>query len=498
MNKRQFFIGILLASFLGALVALGGFSLFMKQQSPGQPYAQTTNFRFSKYLEDSAVVVPEGLNFVYAAEKVRPAVVHIKTEYGESSALRKNDNQQPLDDLFKDFFGDESPRRMNPGPSRASGSGVILSQDGYIVTNNHVIDNADKIEVVLDDKRRYYGKVVGVDPTTDLALIKIEEKGLPFVQFGNSEKLKVGEWVLAIGNPYNLTSTVTAGIVSALSRNINILRTEEGTAGIEAFIQTDAAVNPGNSGGALVDLKGNLVGINTAILGGYTGSYTGYSFAVPSSLAKKVMDDLLKYGEVQRGLLGVHIDDIDPDFAEKNNLGRNDGVYVKNVTAQSGAQDAGLKEGDIIIKVDDKNIHTVSELQQTVAIHKPGDKLKVVFVRGGKEKEAVVTLKNTKNNTQLVKKSLPAESKLGAELSEITDKEKAKLNLSYGIKVNKVKGGVFEESGVKPGFIITKINHRSVKSTKEVEALINSSDGRVFVEGVYPDGDERWYVFEIK
>jgi serine protease Do len=501
MNKKQFIVGIILAAFLGAVLAIGGFSFFIKQQMPSAtPQAQTTSFKFSKYVPDSTVIVPEGLNFVSAAEKVRPTVVHIKTTYNGSTSQQGQNFSSPFDDLFKDFFEDGnggSNPQLRQAPQKASGSGVILSHDGYIITNNHVIEEADKIEVVLEDKRRYFAKVIGTDPSTDLALIKIEEKNLPFASFGNSDNLKVGEWVLAIGNPFNLTSTVTAGIVSALSRNIDIIRREDNS-GIEAFIQTDAAVNPGNSGGALVDLKGNLIGINTAILGGYTGSYTGYSFAIPSTLARKVMDDLLKYGAVQRGLLGIQIRDIDPDFAEENKLSRNDGVYVIEPTPGGGAEEAGIKKGDIVIKVDDRSVQTVSQLQQNVAIHRPGDKVKVTVLRDGKEKEMAVTLKNAKGNTQLVKRTEPASNKLGADLLELTSQEKAKLKLNYGVKVSKVDNGIFEEAGVKPGFIITKVQSRPVKSGKDVEAIIRNSEGRVLIEGVYPNGEEGYYVLMVK
>jgi serine protease Do len=503
MNKKQFFAGILLAAFLGAIIALGGYSYFVKPQLPSlQPEAKTTNFKLSSYSLDSSVAIPEGLNFVYAAEKVRPTVVHIKTTYTGSGAQGNQNYSNPFDDLFRDFFedgqgGGSNPRRLQPSPQKASGSGVILSHDGYIITNNHVIDEADKIEVVLDDKRRYFAKVIGTDPSTDLALIKIEEKDLPYATFGNSDNLKIGEWVLAIGNPFNLTSTVTAGIVSALSRNIDIIRREDNS-GIEAFIQTDAAVNPGNSGGALVDLRGNLIGINTAILGGYSGSYTGYSFAIPSVLARKVMDDLLKYGAVQRGLLGIQIRDIDPDFAEENKLSRNDGVYVIEPTSGGGAEEAGIKKGDIVIKVDNKAIHTVSQLQQSVAIHRPGDKVKVTVLRDGKEKDLTITLKNSSGNTQLVKKTEATSNSLGADLVEITSQDKTKLKLNYGVKVNGLKDGIFEEAGVKQGFVITKVQSRPVKTGKEVESIIRNSSGRVLIEGVYPNGEEGYYVLQVK
>jgi len=503
MNKKQFFVGIVLAAFLGAVLAIGGFSYFVKAQLPSAtPQAQTTSFKLSKYVPDSTVVVPEGLDFVGAAEKVSPTVVHIKTTYSGTTTQDGQNFSNPFDDLFKDFFDDgagggSNQRQMKPSPQKASGSGVILSHDGYIITNNHVIDEADKIEVVLEDKRRYYAKVIGTDPSTDLALIKIEEKGLPFATFGNSDNLRVGEWVLAIGNPFNLTSTVTAGIVSALSRNIDIIRREDNS-GIEAFIQTDAAVNPGNSGGALVDVKGNLIGINTAILGGYTGSYTGYSFAIPSVLARKVMDDLLKYGAVQRGLLGIQIRDIDPDFAEENKLSRNDGVYVIEPTPGGGAGEAGIKKGDIVVKVDGKTVHTVSQLQQNVAIHRPGDKVKVTVLREGKEKELAVTLKNAKGNTQLVKSVEPSTSKLGADFVEITSQEKAKLDLTNGVKVSKVDKGILEEAGVKQGFIITKVQSRPVKTGKDIETIIRNSNGRILLEGVYPNGEEGYYVLRVK
>ena len=317
MTKKNFFLGLLAASVLGAAAALGGYKILFKE-TRYDTFDDKQNVRFANYAGD--VVVPEGLNFVYAAEAATPAVVHVRTMYerGKDQSEARGFEDSPFGDMFKDFFGGQG-NIAPPQPMAGSGSGVIISDDGYIVTNNHVVGDADKIQVVLNDRRSYEAKVIGTDPNTDLALIKIEEKNLPFLKFGDSDKLKIGEWVLAVGNPFDLTSTVTAGIVSAKARNINILAREGNQYAIESFIQTDAAVNPGNSGGALVNLKGELVGINSAIAT-RTGTFNGYSFAVPSDLTKKVMDDLLKYGEVQRGLLGVSIRTVDADLAKEKRL----------------------------------------------------------------------------------------------------------------------------------------------------------------------------------
>ncbi len=312
--------------------------------------------------------------------------MHIKTRLTvpNTPALGEEAGEDP----FRDFHS--SPFH-NPGPRESAGSGVVISPDGYIITNNHVIEKAKWIEVILDDKRTYVGTVIGTDPTTDLALVKIEEEDLPFAVYGNSDHLKVGEWVLAVGNPFDLTSTVTAGIVSAKGRNINILRTEDNMQ-VESFIQTDAAVNPGNSGGALVNLKGELIGINTAIAT-QSGISQGYSFAVPVSLARKVMEDLLKFGTVQRALLGVRIDDINAQLAQDKGIDYIRGVFVQDVNENSAAYEAGIKSGDVILKIDDREVNSTSELQSYVATFHPGDKIDITYNRKGRVNTAPGRLK---------------------------------------------------------------------------------------------------------
>lgn len=323
-------------------------------------------------------------DFTAAAELSVNAVVHVKTTY----SIR----QTTSDPLLEFFFG--RPLQQEQRVQQASGSGVIISEDGYIVTNNHVIDKARNIEVVLNDKRTYPATLVGTDPNTDIALLKIEDTGLPWIAFGNSDSLRVGEWVLAVGNPFNLTSTVTAGIVSAKARSINIISSDMK---IESFIQTDAAVNPGNSGGALVNTRGELVGINTAIAS-QTGSYTGYSFAVPVTIVNKVVSDLKLYGTVQRGLMGVQIADITAEMKDRLNLTTMQGVYVGNVIQGSAADKAGLQTGDVIISIDDKIIDGTAQLQETVGQHKPGDVIQVQYIRNGQTRQTTLQLQAMRTN----------------------------------------------------------------------------------------------------
>jgi Do/DeqQ family serine protease len=494
MSKTQFILGLLLASVLGGFIALAGFRFFNEDRKE-ESFEQKQNVRFSSYFADTSFTVPEGLNFIYAAERVRPAVVHIKTSY-EATAYGKSEDED-LEGLFKDFHGSPFGGQFgNPGPRESAGSGVIISADGYIATNNHVVEDARKIRVILDDKRSYEGTVVGTDPTTDLALVKIEAKDLPFIHYGDSDNLKVGEWVLAIGNPFDLTSTVTAGIVSAKGRNINILRDKNGMQ-IESFIQTDAAVNPGNSGGALVDLKGKLVGINTAIATN-TRFSQGYSFAVPVTLIKKVMDDLLKYGEVQRALLGVKIrQDIDADFAREKGLTSLKGVYVDEVNEGSAAQQAGMKTGDVIKKINDIEVNTSAELQGLVATYRPGDKVKVTYERNGKEMNTNVVLKDSMGRTTVVKREIEKrESILGAELEPVAADEKRKLNIENGVRITRLGSGKIKDAGISEGFIITHVDKKSVKSAADVTKAIKNIKGPFLIEGVYPDGTKAYRAVE--
>ncbi|MDX5421792.1 MAG: Do family serine endopeptidase [Hymenobacteraceae bacterium] len=492
MKTKQFIVGLTLSAMLGGGVAVGSYKL-LEEDAPANTNAeQYPTVRYTSDMRSSNVVVPEGLNFIKAAQVTTPAVVHVMTEYSVRSSDRYS---SPMDPFLREFFGDGFGQRVPRSPQMGSGSGVIVASNGYIVTNNHVIDKADKIEVVLDDKRKFEATLVGTDPTTDIALLKINADKLPTVRYGNSDELQVGEWVLAVGNPMNLTSTVTAGIVSAKGRNINILRTSQNRdMSIESFIQTDAAVNPGNSGGALVNLNGDLVGINTAIAS-QTGSFAGYSFAVPSAIVSKVVDDLLKYGEVQRALLGATIQEIDASFAKENNIKTLSGVYIAGVEENSGAQEAGLKQGDVITAVNGVTVGKSSQLLEQIARYRPGDKVKVTYLRDNKERTANVTLKNLNNSTELVKRSnAKAITFDGATFEPVSRQEMSKLGINGGAKITDVRSSKFRDTGMKDGFIITRIDKYPVNEPADVEKHLKNFDGGVvYIEGVYPDGLKAYY-----
>ncbi len=440
-----------------------------------------------------------GSDFTMASRLVRPAVVHIQTKYGRSKGRLLDRFRQEESEDMEGLFGqpDEGYRNFHNfegQPAEASGSGVIISDDGYIVTNNHVISQASEITVVLDDKRRYKAKLVGADPTTDLALLRVEGRDLPFVRYGNSDSLQIGEWVLAIGNPFELTSTVTAGIVSAKARNINILGRDN--MAVESFIQTDAAVNPGNSGGALVNLRGELIGINTAIASS-TGTYAGYSFAVPVTLVKKVMDDLLRYGEVQRALLGVSIRDVDAELAEEKSIPDTRGVYVAGVLERGAAGNAGIQEGDVILKVNGIEVNSVSALQEYVARYRPGDKLKLTYERGSHMRETQLVLRNAAGSDKIAKAEprrpveVPA---LGATLLTSSTALRAVLGVENGVEVVELaEGSILEAAGMQTGFVMLYIDKKPVRKPKDVETILKNSKGGVLIEGMYPDGRRAYY-----
>ncbi|MCC5928976.1 MAG: Do family serine endopeptidase [Cyclobacteriaceae bacterium] len=492
MNTKHFFAGVFFAAILGGLVAIGVYKLTVKEQGvPYQTIEEQQNYRFTtNFLEDtSRFVVPEGLNFVYAAEMTTPGVVHIKSTL-KSSAPEGYSGRNPFEDMLRDFFGDvPRDRRGGSRPSRSFGSGVIITPDGYIVTNNHVIENADEMEVTLNDNRTYKAKLIGNDPNTDLALIKIDEKDLQFIRFGDSDVVKVGEWVLAVGNPFDLTSTVTAGIVSAKARNINIIRGRE--YGIESFIQTDAAVNPGNSGGALVNLKGQLIGINTAIATP-TGSYAGYSFAVPVSIVKKVVEDLKEFGVVQRALLGVGIANVNDPRLKEREIKELQGVYVMSVNPESAADKAGIKEGDIITEVNNIRVNTVAELQDQIARYRPGDKVSVNYRRGGKDKKVDIVLKNMMNEVKVVQRneSIAIE---GGTFANLTDDEKKKYKLDGGVKLEELGDGKWKNAGIRKGYIITSIDKAPVENVNDLVTILRNKSGGVLIAGIYPDGEEAYY-----
>ena len=428
------------------------------------------------------------IDFRAAAEQTVHAVVHIKTKFT---------SQQTYYDPFQGFFGGGSGMQIVPKEQESSGSGVIISNDGYIVTNFHVVQNAEKIEVTLNDKRTYEAELVGTDPNTDLAVLRVQEKGLPFIAYGNSDDVKVGEWVLAVGNPFNLTSTVTAGIVSAKARNINIISGNgSGSGAVESFIQTDAAVNPGNSGGALVNTLGQLVGINSAIATS-TGSFSGYSFAIPVNLVRKVVVDLVEFGTVQRGYLGVNIKDVDAQLVKEQKLDKLNGVYVVEVLADGAAASAGLDGGDVIIKVGEIFVNNVSELQEQVNNFRPGDKVVVTYVRDSKEKIVNVILKNKNNGAELLKKedkSMDVES-LGAVFETIAPEDMKRLNISNGLRVSKLGSGKLRNSGIREGFIITSVDKNKVSSPDELKKILDNKKGGILIEGLYPNGSRAYYAF---
>jgi Do/DeqQ family serine protease len=419
-------------------------------------------------------------DFIDAAASTVHAVVHIKAELKQRNQVYNS---------FFDIFNNR-PRYYDRSYF-ATGSGVIISDDGYIVTNNHVVQNAFRLEVTLNDKRTYEAEVIGTDPSTDLALIKIHDDHFPYLDFGNSDNVRVGEWVLAVGNPFNLTSTVTAGIVSAKARNINILGSNSA---IESFIQTDAAVNPGNSGGALVNSLGQLIGINAAIASN-TGSYAGYSFAIPSNLVKKVIFDLKDYGETQRAYLGIKYAEIDAQLAELRGLDSIRGISVEGVFDNSAADKAGIEPGDIIIKIDGKVINSQSELTETLGIKHPGDKVNIVVVRDNIPIVKEVILENGSGSTALFKRNRI--EIIGATFETLSADELAKLDLDNGFRIKNIKNGILKSAGIREGFIITEVNNHPVRSLDELQELIRNNRGGILIEGMYENGRRAYYGFGL-
>ncbi|WP_044175279.1 Do family serine endopeptidase [Flectobacillus major] len=481
---------------LSSATTLGAYKLFLEKSSSDAVFSDTPS-AFTRMVSDRSGAPAGSLSeFTFAAEKATPAVVHIKTK------MTRQVSRQMIDP-FEDFFGGFGDfggggRRRQPEAQEASGSGVIISADGYIVTNNHVVQDADEVSVILNDKRELKAKVISTDPSTDIAVIQVKASGLPFLTFGDSDALRVGEWVLAVGNPFNLESTVTAGIVSAKGRQNIIDRDKEGVSPLESFIQTDAAVNPGNSGGALVNLKGELIGINTAIYS-RTGQFAGYSFAVPVSIVKKVSADLIKYGNVQRGYLGVSIIDVSAKVAEEKDLKVNEGVYVSGFAGSSSAQAAGLKVNDVIVKVDGVETKSSSKLMELVGRKRPGETVVVTVNRDGTLKDFNVVLKNKDGNTNIVKGEATAavitSEYLGATIANLTEAEKSKLKLTGGVKLTEVNPeGRLGYQGIEKGLIISKIDDKAVKDAKEANDLLQNRKGRVKIEGLDLSGTRYFYV----
>lgn len=451
----------------------------------------------------SPAMPAQPVDLTFAAEKALPAVVHIR--YVQNSKVQTVEVQSdPFSDFFDDFFG--SPGRGNGGtqkrqvqtPKReATGSGVIISADGYIVTNNHVVEGADQLTVTLNDNREFSARIIGTDKSTDLALIKIDGKNLPTLPIGDSDKLKVGEWVLAVGNPFNLNSTVTAGIVSAKARTL-------GGNPIESFIQTDAAINQGNSGGALVNTQGELVGIN-AMLYSQTGSYSGYGFAIPTTIMNKVVADIKQYGSVQRAVMGIKGGDVrvyldmEKEKGKEHDLGTNDGIYVESVEDGGAGSAVGLKSGDVIVAADGRKLTKMAELQELLSGKKPGDKITITYLRNKKKTTATATLKNAQGNTKVMKSA--DLDILGGNFKEINDEQKRQLNINSGLEVIRVNNGALKDAGVAKGFIIQKVNEQIIKSTDDLQKAVKeastSKDPVLYIQGIYPTGKKAYFAVVV-
>ena len=422
----------------------------------------------------------EADDFVEAAENTVDAVVHIKTEI----ISKGNSYYDFFGSLLEQLYGGQM--QLPDNVSVGYGSGVVISPDGYIVTNNHVVEGANKIEVTFNNKHKKNATIIGTDPSTDLALIKVDDGDYEYITFADSDKVKVGEWVLAVGNPFNLASTVTAGIVSAKARNINILGDRSA---IESFIQTDAAINPGNSGGALVNMDGELIGINAAIAS-RTGSYEGYSFAIPSNIVKKVVEDFLQYGSLQRAYLGVSIVEITEELASEKGIEEMSGVYIMNVDKNGGANAAGIKEGDILLSVNDMNVNSNSQLIGVISQYRPGDKVMVKLQRKGEMLIKEVTLKNLDGTEEMHKEADGFyNDELGVKLQPLSPSLKNELGINHGLRIIEVKDGIFKQKGITNDFIILSVNHQPVNSETDLrKALSNDRNGKVRVEGINSTG----------
>lgn len=481
------FATLFFAAILGSLLTLGGYEYFKKDEGVKIQYVAESPISKVNYLNGASSEVPT--SFADVAEKVTPAVVHIRS----TQRMTRQDNSA---DPFREFFG--IPR--NYGPSQSSGSGVIVNSSGYIVTNNHVVQGADMVDVTLNDNRTFKAEVIGTDPDTDLALIKINQTDLPFLAFVDSDHARVGEWVLAVGNPFNLTSTVTAGIISAKGRNINIINNNrsveelqaQGNTAIESFIQTDAAINPGNSGGALVNMNGGLLGINTAIASP-TGAYSGYGFAVPSNIVSKIVEDLIKFGVVQRGWLGVMVGSVNSEMVKQLDLEVNEGALITGFAedGRSAAKAAGIKENDVVIKIDDTPIRSSAALIETIGRHRPGDKVMITVNRQGKEITYPVVLKNRDGNVDVVKlEERSGIAALGMDVEEVDAKQLKQLDLKNGVRIKKLGNGKLARStDMREGFIVTKVNDVPVKSVKEFNEEIKKKKAGelVILTGTYED-----------
>lgn len=496
-------LAIVAISATTAVASVWGYGRYVEHQQAGIQEAGKLPVNYAGFFDKSAT--GNAVDFTAAAASATPAVVHIKTR---TKAKQISGNQQRQRNPFSDFFGDDFGDFFGGGPrvqpeQRASGSGVLITEDGYIVTNNHVIDGSDEINVTLANKKSYKATLVGQDPSSDLAVIKIEGKAFPYMVYGNSDEAKLGQWVLAIGYPFNLDVTVTAGIISAKSRSIGI-NDRQGSSPVESFIQTDAAVNPGNSGGALININGELIGINSAIASP-TGSYAGYSYAIPVNMVKKIVTDIVKFGTVQRAYIGIsypkdNLSDDEKRALEKEvgaSFKEGEGVFTLSIPEGGAAAAAGLKKGDLITKINGVTVTSGAELQEQVARYKPGDKVTVHYKRGGKETMVTITLKNKAGNTDIVKNSSLLE-KLGGELVNLDKKVAAANEVTGGVVVKKVGSGLLSKSRMEDGFVITGINGKDINNLDELkEALSVIKSGNIRLDGFYP-GFEGRYTYPLR
>ena len=486
--------GYFLAAFFGGLLSLATLSYFQDGQLDKLKKIEELKAENSDVDNNHQVsygLPLESVDFADAAEKTVNAVVHVKT------TDELDGGYYSFDPIRHFFFGDGIYQKQ-PRVGAGAGSGVIMSSDGYIVTNNHVIDGASKIQVTTNDNKILDAIVIGQDPSSDLALLKVESDNMPKIDLGNSDDVRVGEWVLAVGNPFNLESTVTAGIVSAKGRDINILANgPNGISAVESFIQTDAAVNPGNSGGALVNSRGELIGINAAIKSN-TGSYTGYSFAIPVNIVSKVVEDLLEYGTVQRGYLGVQIQNVTQALAESQSLKIGDGVYVASTIDLGAAKQAGIKKGDVIIQIAERRVKNVTEMQEQLSKFRPGDDILVTVNRNGNDLSIPLTLRNQFGEEELTpKKEMELHEKLNALMEDIDEETKASLNIKYGVRISELGAGKLRSAGISQGFIITKVDQTDIKDKKQLMDFLELKSGGVLIEGIYPNGKRAYYGFGL-
>ena len=480
--KFKYLLGALLMAIFGAVLALFAYTkLIDKPAIAATKDSSRIDVQQAKAYLTSLQTQEGQIDFTYAAEQTVHAVVHVHIKMAGS----------PDNPIMQWFYGDRNSKQREVN---GYGSGVIISSDGYIITNNHVVESAESVDVTLNDKRTYTAKVIGRDPASDIALLKIKADNLPFIKYGDSEALKLGEWVLAVGNPFNLTSTVTAGIVSAKGRGG--LNLNENAYSVESFIQTDAALNMGNSGGALVNTKGLLVGIASAILSP-NGAYAGNSFAIPVTIVKKVVNDLKEYGHVQRALIGVSIKDVESDDADKLKLPEVKGVLITRVTDDGSAKAAGLKANDVIMKFDGIDVNSVAELQEQVSQHRPGDKAIVTFIRNSKENTVPLVLKNQAGTTSLVTTSMDnaGEQAFGARLEPLGSDEMSSLDIDYGVKVTEINDGKFKDIGMARGYVILSVNGKKVKTAQDVKDYTNNEKSLKSISGIQPDGTIHDYQF---